>query len=95
MLRAWGEPLDGRTYSWADLMWLEGEVMFWTMLDLMHQHATPSLSVFDSLIVPISKAEVACETIKSRFHAQQKVVPRLKTNRPGTRSKTEQEGRGT
>jgi hypothetical protein len=43
-LNAWGEPLNGRTYDWADLMWLESAVMFSTMLDLKGQHRTPSLT---------------------------------------------------
>jgi BarA-like signal transduction histidine kinase len=81
-LKTWGEALNGRTYDWADLMWLESAVMFSTMLDLKDQHGTPSLTVHDSLIVPVSKAEVASETLKSRFQAQQKVVPRLKINWP-------------
>jgi hypothetical protein len=82
VVQSWGEPLNGRTYSWADLMWLESAVMFSTMLDLMHQHTTPSLTVHDSLIVPVSKAEVASEMLRGRFQAQQKVVPRLKINWP-------------
>jgi hypothetical protein len=82
VLGSWGEPLNGRTYSWADLMWLESEVMFSTMLELMCEHQTPSLSVHDSLIVPISKAETANAVLKRRFLTRQKVVPRLKTNLP-------------
>jgi hypothetical protein len=82
VLKSWGEPLNGRIYSWADLMWLESAVMFSTMLDLMRQHGTPSLTVHDSLIVPVSQAEIASETLKGRFQAQQKVVPRLKFNWP-------------
>jgi len=82
VLKSWGEPLNGRIYSWADLMWLESAVMVATMLDLMHHHKTPSLSVHDSLIVPVSKAEVASEALRSRFQAQQKVAPRLKINWP-------------
>lgn len=82
VLRSWGEPLNGRTYSWADLMWLESEVMVSTMLELMHEHQTPSLVVHDSLIVPVSKAELATERLRSRFQEQQRVVPRLKTNWP-------------
>jgi hypothetical protein len=81
VLKSWGEPLDGLIYSWADLMYLESAVMFSTMLDL-HEHQTPSLVVHDSLIVPISRAEVASERLRSRFQAQRKVVPRLKINRP-------------
>jgi len=82
VLKSWGEPLNGRTYSWADLMYLESAVMFSTMLDLMHQHQTPSLSVHDSLIVPLSKADLAGETLKAKFEDQRKVVPRLKINWP-------------
>jgi len=82
VLKSWGEPLNGRVYSWADLMWLESAVMVATMLDLMHHHKTPSLSVHDSLIVPVSKAEVASEALRGRFQAQQKVAPRLKINWP-------------
>jgi hypothetical protein len=82
VLISWGEPLNGRTYSWADLMWLESEVMVSTMLELMHKHQTPSLVVHDSLIVPVSKAELASEALRSRFQVQQKAIPRLKTNWP-------------
>lgn len=79
VLRSWGEPFNGRTYSWADLMWLESEVMFSTMLNLMREHQTPSLVVHDSLIVPVSKAEIATERLRRRFQDQQKATPRLKT----------------
>jgi BarA-like signal transduction histidine kinase len=82
VVKSWGESLNGRTYSWADLMYLESAVMFTTMLDLMHQHQTPSLSVHDSLIVPLSKADLASEILKAKFEDQQKVVPRLKINVP-------------
>jgi hypothetical protein len=82
VLKSWGEPLNGRTYSWADLMYLESVVMFSTMMNLMVQHTIPSLSVHDSLIVPVSKAEVATEMLRSRFQSQQKVALRLKINWP-------------
>ncbi|MBR1255208.1 hypothetical protein JQ634_16045 [Bradyrhizobium sp. AUGA SZCCT0240] len=82
VVKSWGEPLNGRTHSWADLMYLESAVMFTTMLDLMHQHQTPSLSVHDSLIVPVSKADLASETLRAKFADQRKVVPRLKINWP-------------
>ncbi|WP_407193470.1 hypothetical protein [Bradyrhizobium sp. STM 3566] len=82
VLKSWGEPLNGRTYSWADLMWLESEVMFSTMLELMREHQTPSLVVHDSLIVPVSKAELASERLRRRFQDQQKATPKLKTNWP-------------
>jgi hypothetical protein len=79
-LETWGQALGGRTYGWADLMYLESAVMFSTMVDLMRDHNTPSLSVHDSLIVPASRAEVAREAIKARFLTQQKVEPLLKIN---------------
>jgi hypothetical protein len=82
VLKSWGEPFDGKTFSWADLMHLESAVMFWVMWDLMQRHQTPSLTVHDSLIVPVSKAEFAGEILKSRFRDRQKVVPRLKINWP-------------
>jgi hypothetical protein len=82
VLKSWGEPLNGRIYSWADLMWLESAVMFWTMFDLISRHQTPSLTVHDSLIVPASKAEIAGDILKRRFQDRQNVVPRLKINWP-------------
>jgi hypothetical protein len=87
-LETWGQALGGRTYGWADLMYLESGVMFSTMLDLMRDHNTPSLSVHDSLIVPVSRAEDAREAIKARFLAQQKVEPLLKINWPPATKKT-------
>ncbi|MGH6713002.1 MAG: hypothetical protein ACREEK_29120 [Bradyrhizobium sp.] len=83
-VRSWGEPLNGRSCGWSDLMYLESAVMFTTMLDLMHQHQTPSLSVHDSLIVPISKAELASQTLRDSFQSQRKVFPRLKVNLPAS-----------
>jgi hypothetical protein len=50
-------------------MFLESNVMFGAMLNLMYIHDTPSLSVHDSLIVPASKAEIAKEAITMSFHA--------------------------
>jgi hypothetical protein len=79
-LKLWGEPLKGRIYSWADLMWLESAVMVSTMLDLKREYAVPSLSVNDSLIVPVSKADIASQTLAKRFHGLTKVKPLLKIN---------------
>ncbi len=81
-LATWGQPLNGRILSWADLMFLESDVMVGAMLNLMHIHDTPSLSVHDSLIVPASKAEIAKEAITMSFHAKQRVEPLLKINQP-------------
>jgi hypothetical protein len=87
-LETWGEAtFRGHVIGWADLMYLESAIMFSTMLDLMRDHHTPSLSVHDSLIVPVSRAEVARDAIKARFLAQQKVTPLLKINMPPETSK--------
>jgi hypothetical protein len=80
-LRSWGQPLKGRVHSWADLMWLESTVMISTMLDLKRDHATPSLSVHDSLIVPASKVDTACKALMRRFYGQQRAQPLLKTDK--------------
>jgi hypothetical protein len=80
-LKSWGQPLDGRVHGWADLMWLESAVMISTMLRLKRDHATPSLSVHDSLIVPASKVDTACKELMPRFYGQQKVAPLLKTSK--------------
>lgn len=84
VLATWGQPLNGRVSSWADLMFLESEVMFSAMLNLMAIQKTPSLSVHDSLIVPASKSEVAEEAITTSFQAKQGVKPLLKINPPIT-----------
>jgi hypothetical protein len=81
-LDAWGQPLKDRVHSWADLMWLESEVMVSTMLDLKREFAVPSLSVHDSLIVPASKADTAAQRLARRFHGVTRVQPLLKINQP-------------
>jgi hypothetical protein len=79
-LRAWGQPLNGRVRSWADLMWLESAVMVQTMLDLIREFSVPSLSVHDSLIVPASKADIAAQRLARKFHGVTRVQPLLKIN---------------
>jgi hypothetical protein len=81
-LGAWGKPLKGHIYSWADLMWLESVVLLTTMLDLMREFSMPSLSVHDSLIVPASEAETAAQRLERRFHGVTRVKPLLKINYP-------------
>jgi hypothetical protein len=79
-LKSWGQPLNGRVLTWADLMWREGSIMIGTMLDLMWEHTVPSLTVHDSLIVPASKADLAAQRLAQRFHGATKVQPLLKIN---------------
>jgi hypothetical protein len=94
-LAIWGEPLDGRIIGWADLMFIESEVMFGAMRNLMYIHDTPSLSVHDSLIVPASKVEEARDAIAFTLHAKHRVYPILKTNPPSLTRDTQGELGGT
>jgi hypothetical protein len=79
-LASWGKPLKTVTYGWADLMWFEGNVMLFTMLELKREHRVPSLSVHDSLIVPASSAETARAVLSQKFQDQRRVTPLLKIN---------------
>ena len=54
-------------------MWHEGQVMFATMLKLMRDHQVPSLTVHDSLIVPVSKAELAQAVLRETFRSNLEV----------------------
>ena len=80
-LATWGQPLGAVIYGWADLMWHEGNVMLFTMLELKREHQVPSLSVHDSLIVPASSADTAREVLSRQFQDQRRVIPLLKTNK--------------
>ena len=73
-MRLWGT--NGADHDWARLMWHESVIMFFTMRDLMEK-GIPSLSVHDSLIVPVSKAKVAREQLESRFNWVTRMKPHL------------------
>jgi hypothetical protein len=68
-------------------MWHEAKVMFSTMRKLMRDHAVPSLSVHDSLIVPVSKAELAKTVLRETFWSYLDATPQLKINWPKTSPK--------
>jgi hypothetical protein len=88
-LRLWGQsPQTRAPYSWADLMWIESNVMLGTMLELKRKHQIPSLSVHDSLIVPASAAEKAREVLEQTFISHRDVAPQLKINWPCTKQPT-------
>ena len=61
------ETEAARGFGWAYLMWVESVAMEFTMRDLM-ELGVPSLSVHDSLIVPLSKCEVAERQLSDRYH---------------------------
>jgi hypothetical protein len=48
----------------------------------MREHQVPSLSVHDSLIVPLRRAEIARAVLEKTFCSQRGVTPLLKINRP-------------
>jgi hypothetical protein len=79
-LAAWGQPLGTEIHSWADLMWMESNVMQSTMLELKRKHQIPSLSVHDSLIVPAHNAETARTLLVEKFQDHRGVTPLLKIN---------------
>ncbi len=77
LMAQWGQPLDGRVLSWADLMFLEGAVMVSAMLKLKREHEVASLAVHDSLIVPRSMVEIAEAVLCERFESLVNAKPQL------------------
>jgi hypothetical protein len=69
--------LGKRKNAWADLMWHESMAMIDTMLELKRKHSIPSLSVHDSLIVPISAGTLAATVLKNRYYRIARVEPKL------------------
>jgi hypothetical protein len=69
--------LGKRKNAWADLMWQESMAMINTMLELKREHSIPSLSVHDSLIVPISEGALAAKVLKNRYYQIARVEPKL------------------
>jgi hypothetical protein len=88
-LATWGQPLSTVTYGWADLMWIECNFMLFTMLELKREHQVPSLSVHDSIIVPVSSAETARAVLSQKFQDQRRVTPLLKINKPADTSSSQ------
>jgi hypothetical protein len=71
-----------QTLSGFDLMYQESEAVIGTMLELMQQHDVPSLSVHDSIIVPIRRIADACSILKRRYREVSGIVPHLQTRMP-------------
>jgi hypothetical protein len=69
--------LGQRKRGWADLMYLESVAMIATMTNLMRKHGVPSLSIHDSLIVPVSKQALALRELTACYHRATKVKPKL------------------
>jgi hypothetical protein len=64
-------------HTWAKLMFLESEAVVSTMLRLKREHGVPSLSVHDSLIVPLSKQDLAAELLLEQYVKVVGVQPKL------------------
>jgi hypothetical protein len=69
--------LANRKHAWADLMWHESSAVIETMLVLKRRHSIPSLSVHDSLIVPISQGPLAAAMLRHVYHQIARVEPKL------------------
>ena len=84
LMCAWGT--EKAFCNWSFLMWLESHVMVSAMLDLMRHHSVPSLTVFDSLIVPASKRTLSEEVLRRHYRKLTTVTPMLVTHpeRPST-----------
>jgi len=61
-----------------DLMYLESEAVIGTMLELMREHDLPSLSVHDSLIVPIRSMNEARGILERRYREIAGIIPYLR-----------------
>jgi hypothetical protein len=86
LLENWGGKIRGRVRDWSDLMFTESDAIIRTMLTLKRQHGVPSLPVYDAIIVPISKVQVAKETLIEQFRKLTGVEPGLDVNALGKKT---------
>lgn len=63
-----------------ELMYLESEAVVKTMLRLERAHGVVCLSVHDSIIVPISRAQLACVVLVEEYARATGASPRLRVN---------------
>jgi hypothetical protein len=80
LLERWGGEIRGRVRDWGDLMFAESEAVIRTMLTLKREHRVPSLPVYDAIIVPVSKRELAEKVLAEQFRVETGVLPRLDVN---------------
>jgi hypothetical protein len=62
---------------WGDLQFIEAEAVINTMLILMREHRTPSLSMHDGIIVPRSEAGITKQILKQQYRKFVGVEPVL------------------
>ncbi|MGM4957817.1 hypothetical protein ACT4MK_21300 [Bradyrhizobium barranii] len=80
LLERWGREIRGRVRDWADLMFVESEIVIGAMEELKAK-GIPSMPVHDSLIVQASKEAVAKNVLKQQFRAHTGVMPKLDVGR--------------
>jgi len=64
--------------TWADLMFIESEVIIGTMVELMRSFGVPCFSVHDSIIVRRIDQKIALDTLRNQFVNRVGIEPRLK-----------------
>ena len=64
--------------NWADLMFIEGEIVIGTMLELMRSYGAPSFPVHDSIIVRKSDTELALDILSQQFSSKTGIRPKLR-----------------
>ena len=67
-------------------MFTESDAIIRTLLTLKRQHGVPSLPVYDAIIVPMSKVQVAKETLIEQFRKVTGVKPGLDVNALGKKA---------
>ena len=74
MLSDW----SSQKITWADLMFIESEIVIGTMVELMRSFGAPCFSVHDSIIVRKKEKKIAVETLENQFLGRASVEPKLK-----------------
>ena len=64
--------------TWADLMFIESEIVIGTMVELMRSYGAPCFSVHDSIIVRKKDQKIAVNTLENQFLGRASVEPKLK-----------------
>lgn len=73
VMREWPQ----QALSCFDLMYHESEAVIGTMTELMNNHELPSLSVHDSIVVPVRGACLSCSVLERRYSEIAGITPCL------------------
>lgn len=71
--------LSPNTLDWADLQFLESEVLVKVILQLGEEHGIPALPVHDSIMVPKDAAEIARTCLGTTYKAITGQMPMIET----------------